>query len=127
MKLKEIIEVFFDSLELKAAIWTADLKQRAYNRRYFVLPDHNHKLLVFDKNDIARLKKPIKKAVYVNGKKLVKKLYIMNPKATHMDIMRECFYYTPVKLNDAASKLSSEEKEKRAKEWNKYKKAVRKR
>jgi hypothetical protein len=44
----------------------------------------------------------------------------MNPYATHLDIMRECYYYTSLKLNEEGSKISKVERLKRKEKWLTY-------
>ena len=44
----------------------------------------------------------------------------MNPNATHLDIMRECFYYTPLHLNDKYNVITELEKNEKKKNWLQY-------
>jgi hypothetical protein len=139
----EYLKLLKRKIQLRIAINVADTKQQAFNKRYYVLPDENNKLQALCADDIDYLKKPIKTRVFVKGhykevkkrdgsikRKYVKggykihKFYFMNPKATHSDVMKECFYVTKASLNDkpALDKLQREEKKKQwlkyAKRWN---------
>lgn len=110
----------YDALRLWIAIKFADAKQKAYNKRYFVIPDYNDKLQVLNKDEIKILQKPRKIRRLINGKVKTFKVYGMNPNATHLDIMRECYYYTSLKLNEEGSKIPFAERMKRKDKWLKY-------
>lgn len=116
----------YDALHLWIAIKFADAKQKAYNKRYFVIPDYNDKLQVLNKDEIKILQKPRKIRRLVNGKVKIFKVYGMNPNATHLDIMRECYYYTPLKLNEEGNKLTMQERMERKAKWLSYMEKIRK-
>lgn len=99
--LKDYFATIYDEVRLKFSIRLAEAKKRAYIKRYYVIEDYYHRLCVVNNSDIKRLKK----------------MNLMNPKATHLDIMRECLYYTNVNDNDKLSVLSPEEKAKRVSRW----------
>ena len=90
-------------LQLKIAAHVADLKQRAYNKRYYVLPDENNKLRALCKDDV----------------RLLKRMGMMKKSVSHLDIMRECFYFTKVHLNDMNG-MTPEERKKKQQEWESY-------
>jgi len=117
----------------------ADSKQRAHNKRYFVLPDWNHNLQVFCKEELTRLQTPVRRRYFehghwvdkkdgtkrwVKGGLKVEKIYQMSPKADHLTVMKECFYFTPTKLNNEGA-ISQEEKSKKRVEWLRYMEQVR--
>ena len=91
----------YDELRLKWAIKLAEAKKRAYCKRYYVIRDYKERLTVVCNSDIKRLKK----------------MHLMNARATHLDVMRECLYYTNVNDNDAISVLPPKERAKRKAKW----------
>jgi len=125
----------YDGYRLKLAVYIADSKQRAHNKQYFVMVDFADKLQVLCPDEMDQLKKPIRrkyfekghyfekkmkdgsiKKKYVKGGLKVEKIYNMSPKAGHLDIMKECFYYTPAKLNNTGG-LTPIEREAKAAAW----------
>ena len=109
-----------DGLRLRWAIYMAHSKQKAYNKRFFVLPNEKHQLQVYCNDDIKRLKRGVNVRFRKNGKTHTKKIPLMNPNATHLDVMRECFYYTPLHLNDKHHVITEEEKNEKKKNWLQY-------
>lgn len=91
------------AIQLSWAIRLCDLKQQAFNRRYFVILDHNDKLISLSKEDINNLKR----------RKLI------NKGITHLDLMEKSFYYTPLSRNNISG-LSKEEKLLRKKTFLEY-------
>ena len=102
---REFYNLWKQGVQLKIAIRVAETKQKAWNKRYYVLPDEKGKLRALCNADIKWLKK--------NGH--------MSQKVSHLDVMRECFYYTKSSLNDS-NPISPEEREVKRKEWLKYNK-----
>ena len=94
----------YDEIRLNLAIKLADAKQRAYNKRYFVISDYRNKLTVLNNNDIEWLKKA----------------RLMKKNVTHIEIMRDCFYYTPLNKNEEGNKLSKAERLNRKAKWLDY-------
>lgn len=94
----------YDEIRLNLAIKLADAKQRAYNKRYFVISDYRNKLTVLNNKDIEWLKKA----------------RLMNKNVTHIEIMRDCFYYTPLNKNEEGNKLSKAERLNRKAKWLDY-------
>lgn len=83
------IKIYFyllkKSISLSLAISFANLKQKAFNRRFFVILNHDDRLMTVCNADIKQLKQ--------NG-------YL--PKhLTHYDILEKSFYYTPVSRNNS--------------------------
>lgn len=91
------------SIQLSLAIRLCDLKQQAFNRRYFVILDHNDKLISLSKEDINRMKR----------------MRMIQKNVTHLDLMEKAFYYTPLSRNDSCA-LSLEERKKRRETYMKY-------
>lgn len=143
-KLKEYFVTLKRIVELRIAIHAANMKQQAFNKRYYVLPvGDSLKLKVFCADDIDMLKKPIfekyfvkghyveavrngvKKRKYVKGGLKIVKVHQINPKVTHLNIMKECFYYTSAHLNELNDLTPAERKQKQI-EWLRYAKKNRK-
>jgi hypothetical protein len=133
--LRTLVHLKYDGLRLKLAIYMADSKQRAHNKRYYVLPDWNDNLQVFCKDELRILQTPLRRRYFVKGHfndrhKWVKggykveKIYQMSPKADHLTVMKECFYYTPTHLNNTGI-IPEKEREAKKAEWLKYMEAVR--
>jgi hypothetical protein len=110
----------YDAFRLWVAIKFADAKQRAYNKRYYVIPDYDNKLQVLNNDEIKILQTPRKIKRLIRGKVKTFKTYAMNPHATHLDIMRECYYYTSLKLNEIGSRIPKAERLKRKEKWLTY-------
>lgn len=110
----------YDAFRLWVAIKFADAKQRAYNKRYYVIPDYENKLQVLNNDEIKILQTPRKIKRLIRGKVKTFKTYAMNPHATHLDIMRECYYYTSLKLNEIGSRIPKAERLKRKEKWLTY-------
>lgn len=112
---KHYLELRYDALRLWIAIKIANAKQKAYNKRYFVLSDTRGQLQVFNSAELKELRKARRVTKIVDGKKVTRKVYLMNPKATYLDWMRECLYHTPLSLNKGA--MSAKERQKRKSSW----------
>jgi hypothetical protein len=104
--LKYLKQFFFlkkKAIQLKWAIRLCDLKQQAFNKRYFVILDYNDKLISLSKDDINRLKR----------------MRLIDKRVTHLDLMEKAFYYTPLSKNNDG-KMTKEEREKRKKTYMQY-------
>jgi len=101
--ISEYLKLLKRKFQLKIAAHVADVKQAAFNKRYYVLPDDKHKLITLCRDDV----------------KILKKYKMMKKSVDHMDLMRECFYVTKVSLNDNPT-LSPSERKKKQQEWIKY-------
>lgn len=91
------------SIQLSLAIKLCDLKQQAFNRRYFVILDYNDKLISLSKEDINRMKR----------------MRLINPGITHLDLMEKSFYYTSLSRNNTSG-ISKEEQAKRREIYYRY-------
>jgi len=116
-----VIKLRVARLRLRYASYLAMEKHKATGKQYFVLPYSNGKLKVLSTDEIGAMKKGIRvKARTKDGKQTTKKVYMMSPKVTHLDVMRECFYYTPFSLGDKRYVITEVEKSKKAREWIEY-------
>lgn len=93
--------------ELTDAILEAERMFRTNNTRYFVIPDYKHKLRVFSWGQLQKMKN--------------QGLFSANCKES--DFIRECFFYTPSKIDKTY--MLPETKEKKRKMWLAYFKAYR--
>lgn len=91
------------AIQLSWAIRLCDMKQQAFNRRYFVILDHKDRLISLSKEDVNSLKR----------RKLIGK------GVTHLDLMEKSFYYTPLSRNNDSS-ISGEERAKRKRTYFEY-------
>lgn len=101
--LKLWIRLKKSSIQLSIAIRVAKQKQKAFNKRFYVMPDYNGKLIALSKDDVNNLKR----------------IKVMDKRVSHLDLMRECFYYTPLALN-GFGKISEEDRLEKKKAWLKY-------
>ena len=105
-----LIEMYFLwrlSLQMRLAISLANMKQRAMNKRYFVMimeVKGKDKLVSINRDDLVRLKR----------KKWLPKHF------SYLDLERECWYQTDLKRNNS---LSKEERKKAIKRYVKYQKS----
>lgn len=96
------------SFRLWMAIKLCDLKQSAFNRRYFVILDHNDRLISLSRDDINRMKR----------RKMISK------DLTHTKLMEDSFYYTKLSDNNKMSREEQKEKRKLYFKYAKLKKIV---
>ncbi len=101
--IRHLIFLKKQSFRLWIAIKVADAKQAAYNKRFYVIDDWNHRLVIISKDDLNKLKR----------------MKVYDKKITHLDLMRESFYYTPLSRNNNG-KISEKEKAKKLDMWLKY-------
>lgn len=118
------LQLQYDGLRLRLAIFMADALQRARNKRFYVIENHHGKLIWLCNDDIKEMKKPKKVRKLINGKLRYFKFYMLDPKITHSDIMRDCLYYTQASLNNSDGLNQAERLEKQAK-WLKYMEKIR--
>lgn len=93
--------------ELDNAIILAEEMYKAHNKRFYVLPDMQHKLRVFSWSQIKQMR--------AQG--------IFSGRAKEPDFIHESFYYTPSRLDQMYMKPDT--KEKKRKSWIEYYKAYR--
>lgn len=122
------IRVFFqlkiDAIRLSIAIFMANALQRAKNKRFYVIPNHQNKLIWVCNEDIKQMKRPRKVRRLINGKLRTFKVRMIGKNATHLDIMRECLYYTPLDRNNSNG-ITVEERNKKRAAWLEYMEKIR--
>ena len=123
-----LAQVFFqlkmDGLRLQFAIYMANALQKARNKRFYVIENAQGKLIWLCNDDIKEMKKPKKVRKLINGKLRTFKFWMLNPKTTHLDIMRDCLYFTADSLNNNNG-ITVEERNKKQKKWIAYMEKVR--
>lgn len=123
-----LVQVFFqlkmDGLRLQFAIYMANALQKARNKRFYVIENAQGKLIWLCNDDIKEMKKPKKVRKLINGKLRTFKFYMLSPKVTHMDIMRDCLYFTADSLNNQNG-ITVEERNKKQKKWIAYMEKIR--
>jgi hypothetical protein len=123
-----LTQVFFqlkmDGLRLQFAIYMANALQKARNKRFYVIENAQGKLIWLCNDDIKEMKKPKKVRKLINGKLRTFKFWMINPKTTHLDIMRDCLYFTADSLNNKNG-ITVEERNKKQKKWIAYMEKVR--
>ena len=123
-----LVQVFFqlkmDGLRLQFAIYMANALQKARNKRFYVIENAQGKLIWLCNDDIKEMKKPKKVRKLINGKLHTFKFYMLSPKVTHLDIMRDCLYFTADSLNNQNG-ITVEERNKKQKKWIAYMEKIR--
>lgn len=123
-----MVVVFFqlqyDGIRLSLAIFMANALQKARNKRFYVIENAHGKLIWLCNDDIKIMKKPKKVRKLINGKLRYFKFYMLDPKTTHADIMRDCLYYTQASKNNSDGLNQAERLEKQQK-WLKYMEKIR--
>lgn len=119
LKAKVFFQVKMDGLRLTFAIYMADSLQKARNKRFYVLPNAQNKLIWLCNDDIKIMKRPKKVRKLINGKLREFKVYLIPPKTTHLDVMRDCLYFTPESRNNSNG-ITVEERNKRTANWLRY-------
>lgn len=123
-----LVQVFFqlkmDGLRLQFAIYMANALQKARNKRFYVIENAQGKLIWLCNDDIKEMKKPKKVRKLINGKLRTFKFYMLSPNVTHLDIMRDCLYFTADSLNNQNG-ITVEERNKKQKKWIAYMEKIR--
>ena len=123
-----LIRVFFqlkmDALRLDMAIFMADALQRAKNKRFYVIRNAHDKLIWVCNDDIRQMKQSRKVRRLVNGKLVTFNVRLLGKDVTHLDIMRDCLYYTPIDRNNSNGITVEERNTKRA-AWLEYMERIR--
>lgn len=123
-----LLVVFFqlqwDVLRLRLAVYMANTLQKARNKRFYVLENSQGKLIWLCNDDIKEMQKPKRVRKIVDGKLRTFKLYMLNPNLTHLDVMKDCIYYTQESLNNKDG-ISVEERNKKQAKWLKYMEKIR--
>ena len=113
-----------DALRLDFAIFMADSLQRAKNKRFYVIENNVGKLIWLCNDDIKAMKKPRRVRKLVDGRLRTFKISMLPKNITHLDIMRDCLYYTPIDRNNSNG-ISLEERNRRQTKWIKYMEKIR--
>lgn len=87
-------------IKLSLAIKLCDLKQKAYNTRFYVIELPNGELTSISKR----------------GVNMYKKIKRLDKSYSHLDLMNDCYYFTPLSRNND-SKMTPELREKKRKEY----------
>lgn len=124
--LKEIwayVKAFYllkrDELRLRFAIFMANQLQKAKNKRFYVVPNAHDKLIWICNDDIKQMKKARRVRKLIDGKLRTFKVRMMPKNTTHLDVMRDCVYYTQVRWNENNG-ITVEERNKRSQKWLQY-------
>ena len=102
--IKQMYALWRQSIRMRLAISLADMKQRAFNRRYFIMTmqvGKAEKLVSVSRQDIVRLKR----------KRWLPRTF------TYLQLEQECWYMTGLERNN---KVTKEEREKALKRYRKY-------
>ena len=118
------IKLKLDGLRLTFAIFMCDALQRANNKRFYVIRNAQDKLIWVCNDDIDAMKRPRRVRKIINGKLRTFKISMLPKHTSHLDIMRECIYYTPSSRNNTDG-LSPAERLERRKSWIKYMERIR--
>ncbi|MBQ8100056.1 MAG: hypothetical protein IJ640_00360 [Prevotella sp.] len=113
-----------DGLRLSLAIFMADALQCARNKRFYVIENAQGKLIWLCNDDIKQMKKPRRVRKYVGGKFRTFKIRMLPKNISHLDIMRDCYYYTPLDRNNGNGLTVAERNQKRV-AWIKYMERIR--
>lgn len=123
-----LAQVFFqvkiDGLRLQLAIYMANALQKARNKRFYVIENAKGNLIWLCNDDIKEMKKPKKVRKLVDGKLRTFKFWMLDPKTTHADIMRDCLYYTQESWNNKNG-ITVEERNKKQQKWLAYMEKIR--
>lgn len=113
-----------DALRLDLAIFMANALQRAKNKRFYVIPNAQNRLIWVCNDDIKAMKQQRRVRKLVNGQLRTFKVRMIDKNTTHLDIMRECLYYTPLDRNNSNG-ITVAERNKKSKKWLAYMEKVR--
>lgn len=123
-----MVRIFFqlkmDALRLSLAIFMANALQRAKNKRFYVIPNAQNKLIWVCNDDIDQMKRPRRVRKIIDGKLRTFTVRMMPKHLTHLDVMRECLYYTPIDRNNSNG-ITVEERNKKQAKWLSYMEKVR--
>lgn len=123
-----LIQVFFklkiDGLRLSFAIFMCNALQKARNKRFYVIENAQGKLIWVCNDDIAAMKRPRRVKKLINGKLCTFKITMLPKHTSHLDVMKNCLYYTPSSLNNTDG-LSPAERLARRKKWIAYMERIR--
>lgn len=103
-----------ESIKLTLAIWLSDMKQKANNKRYFVI------LLIvgYDKKGVPKTRL---RSINNNEFKQLKRIKWLPRKMTTLELEQKCFYATALSKNN---KWTKEEREEAKRRYLRYYKVV---
>lgn len=113
-----------DALRLDFAVFMANALQRAHNKRFYVIENAHHKLIWVCNEDIKMMKRPRRVRKIIDGKLRTFKVTMLPKNITHLDIMQNCFYYTPISRNNPNG-ITIEERNQKQKNWIRYMETIR--
>lgn len=113
-----------DALRLDLAIFMANALQRAKNKRFYVIRNAQDRLIWVCNEDIKQMKRARRVRKLVDGKLRTFKVRMLDKNVTHLDIMRESLYYTPLDRNNKNG-ITVEERNKKQADWLKYMERIR--
>ncbi len=113
-----------DALRLDLAIFMANALQRAKNKRFYVIQNAHNKLIWVCNEDIKQMKRPRRVRKIIDGKLRTFKVRMLDKNITHLDVMRECLYYTPLDRNNSNG-ITVEERNKKRTAWLDYMEKIR--
>lgn len=123
-----LVRVFFglkmDALRLDFAIFMANALQRARNKRFYVIENAQGKLIWICNEDIKLMKRPRRVRKIIGGRLRTFKVTMLPKNVTHLDIMRECLYYTPISRNNSNG-ITVEERNRKQEKWIRYMETIR--
>lgn len=113
-----------DAVRLTFAIFMCDALQRAKNKRFYVIPNAQDKLIWVCNDDIKLMKQPRKVNRLIDGKLRTFTVRLLPKHASHIDIMRQAVYYTPTSRNNSDG-LTPQQRQQKKSAWLKYMEKVR--
>lgn len=122
--LRVFCQLKMDALRLDFAIFMANALQRAKNKRFYVIPNQQNRLIWVCNDDIKQMKRPRRVRKIIDGKLRTFKVRMIDKNASHLDIMRECLYYTPLDRNNRNG-ITVEERNQKQAAWIKYMERIR--
>ena len=108
-----------EKLRLAFAIHMAKQLQKAKNKRFYVVPNAQDKLIWLCNDDIKEMRKPRRVRKLIHGRLVTFKVRLLPKNTTHLDVMRDCVYYTPESWNNSNG-ITVEERNKRSAKWIEY-------
>ena len=108
-----------EKLRLAFAIHMAKQLQKAKNKRFYVVPNAQDKLIWLCNDDIKEMRKPRRVRKLIHGRLVTFKVRLLPKNTTHLDVMRDAVYYTPESWNNSNG-ITVEERNKRSAKWIEY-------
>lgn len=98
---KVFFQVKLDGLRLSLAIFMCDALQKARNKRFYVIENAQGKLIWVCNDDIDQMKRPRRVRRLVNGRLRTFTVRMLPKSVSHLDVMKQCLYYTPSSRNNS--------------------------